>query len=94
MKLFLQADLELEHASHLYRLISAPDGLEFVIPSVAAAVALLGVSDANGWMQQAESALQAVEQTVKVTYRGVTLVTLGTGGWSAAAVAQALKWLK
>ena len=93
MKLFVQADLELEHGSHIYRLTSVPDGLEFVIPSVAAAVALLGVPQAESWMQQAEGILQAIEQTVKVTYRGVTLVTLGSGAWSAAAVAQALKWL-
>ena len=60
---------------------------------MAAALALLGVSDAEGWMKQAERILQSIEQTVKVTYRGVTLVTLGSGAWSAAAVAQALKWL-
>ncbi|MCE7872820.1 hypothetical protein DYH09_20890 [bacterium CPR1] len=94
MKLHFQADLELEYSSHAYRLTSGPAGLELTIPSVAAAIALLGVADAHAWMQQAERVLQAVEQQVKVTYRGLTLVTLGTGDWTAAGVAQALKWLK
>lgn len=94
MKLSIRADLEIEHASHSYRLTSKGEDLEFVIPSAAAAVALLGVADADSWMRQAEQALQAVKQQVRVTYKGVTLVTLGKGAWSAAAAAQALQWLK
>ncbi|MBT9585797.1 hypothetical protein IV102_20820 [bacterium] len=94
MKLSIRADLEIEHASHCYRLTSTGDELEFVIPSVAAAVALLGVEGADSWMRQAEEVLQSVKQQVAVTYRGVTLVTLGKGAWSAAAAAQALQWLQ
>jgi hypothetical protein len=94
VKLFVKADLEIEHGGHTYRLVSTAEGLEFVIPSVAAAVALLGVPQADSWMRQAEGALKAIEQKVAVTYRGITLVTLGSGTWSAAAAAQALQWLR
>ena len=94
MKLYVRANLELEHEGQTFRLHSGPEGLELAVPGLSAATNLLRIPDLQMWMQSAEQALQAVGQTVRVTYKGHTLITLGSGSWTFAALTQALGWLK
>jgi hypothetical protein len=90
----ITSDLELEHQSHRYRLVSDDEGLLFVIPNLAAVKALLGIAEAESWMLKAEELLKMAGTTVRITYQGLTLMTLGQGSWSFAAVSQGLKWLR
>lgn len=94
MKLHVRANLELEHEGQVFRLHSGPEGLTLAVPGLAAATSLLRIPDFQQWMQGAEKALQSVGQTVRVTYKGRTLVTLGSGSWTLTALTQALDWLK
>ena len=90
----ITSDLELEHQSHRYRLISDEEGLLFVIPNLAAVKALLGIEEAESWMLKAEEFLKLAGTSVRISYSGLILLTLGKGSWSFAAVSQGLKWLR
>ncbi len=90
----ITSDLELEHQTYRYRLISDDEGLLFVIPNLAAVKALLGLEDSESWMLKAEEYLRIAGTTVRVSYSGLTLLTLGNDSWSFAAISQGLKWLK
>jgi hypothetical protein len=90
----ITSDLELEHQTHRYRLISDDEGLLFVIPNLAAVKALLGLEDSESGMLKAEEYLRIAGTTVRVSYSGLTLLTLGNDSWSFAAISQGLKWLK
>lgn len=94
MKLSIRADLELCYQEHVYRLVSGAEGLELQVPSLSAATAVFRVPDFQVLARQAEEFLQAVSQTIRVTYRGKTLATLGSGSWTLSALVQALEWLQ
>lgn len=94
MKLHIRANLDLTYGEHIFRLRSDVEGLELSVPSLAAAANILSTPDFQQWMHAAEDVLQTVEQTLRVSYKGRTLVTLGCGSWTLSALTQALGWLK
>lgn len=88
----VQADLELEHRGFVYRLESAPGGLQLVLPSIASALNLLTADSLQTSLDSAEQLLRGVGQRVKIVYRGRTLGELGGRSWTVAAFARALSW--
>ncbi len=94
MTIHIEANLDLEFEGHRLRLTSSSQGLELAIPSLAAGAALLGMPGADQMLTHAEQGLRQLGQTVRVTYRGVTLISLGAGVVTLMALRQALQWLR